>query len=387
MQEAQAAPVIIANYDFRSSGTAAKSIQIASAAREAGLPAELWVVRAQGALLGQVPAGIPVVETGSRSPRFGNRGADLIAGIPALARWLRKRRPSVLLSGGNHFHLAAHAALMLSGLRRHVRLGLRISNSLRHRHGATVTPAGSLKYRGADFVAAVSDSLAHEVRAQLPRMVIHSIPNGCNVAGIRQQMQARFQHRFLDGTGVVISTMGRISRQKGHDVLIQALAQLRPQLDARLLIVGEGPEREVNWLRRVAEQHGVGERVDFVGYLVNPFALIGRSNLYVCASRWEGSCNALLEALACGVPVVATDCPTGNSEILLEGRLGTLAPPESPGALAQAIRAELAQSRDVTARASQLARFDLQQCMNDWIRLLGREHGMAGRFAMQPQSS
>lgn len=387
MQEAHVAPVIIANYDFRSSGTAAKSIQIAAAAREAGLPAELWVVRAQGALLAQVPAGIPVVETGPRTPRFRNRGADLIAGIPALAGWLRKRRPSVLLSGGNHFHLAAHAALMLSGLRRRVRLGLRISNSLRHSHGASVTPAGSLKYRGADFVAAVSDSLAREVRAELPRMDVRSIPNGCNVARIRQLMKDGFQHRFLDGPGVVISTMGRISRQKGYDILIEALAQLRPEVDARLLVVGEGPERDINWLRGMAERHGVGAQVDFVGYLENPFALIGRSDVYVCASRWEGSCNALLEALACGVPVVATDCPTGNSEILFEGQLGTLAPPESPAGLARAIGKELQLRRDVTTRASQLARFDLQQCMDEWIQLLSREHGMAGNLVTQLQSS
>jgi len=152
-------------------------------------------------------------------------------------------------------------------------------------------------------------------------------------------------------------------------------------------VVGEGPERDINWLRRVAQHHGVGERVDFVGYLANPFALIGRSDVYVCASRWEGSCNALLEALACGVPVVATDCPTGNSEILFEGRLGTLSPPESPAELARAIRKELEQRRDVAARASHLVRFDLQQCMDEWIQLLSREHGVAGSAVTQPLST
>lgn len=385
MQEAQAAPVIIANYDFRSSGTVAKSIQIAAAARAAGLPAELWVTRAQGALCARIPAGIPVVETGPRHLRFGHRGTDLVSGIPSLAGWLRRRRPSVLLSGGNHFHLAARAGLLLSGLRQGVRFGLRVSNSLRHRRGAAISSLGSLKYRGADFVAAVSDSLASEVRAELPQAHVHCIPNGCNVAAIRESMQAGFEHRFLDGTGVVISTMGRISRQKGYDILIQALALLRPELDARLLVVGEGSARDIVRLRRVAERHGVGAQVDFVGYLANPFALLGRSSLYVCASRWEGSCNALLEALACGLPVVATDCPTGNGEILRQGALGTLADPESPIHLAQAIRTELSQCREGAARAAHLARFDLRHCMDEWARLLDREHGLARRATILPQ--
>jgi glycosyltransferase involved in cell wall biosynthesis len=386
MQEGIAGPLVIANYDFRSSGAAAKSIQIAAAAHAAGLPAELWVVRAQGALLSRVPAGVPVVETGSNL-RVRHRSADLIAGIPALAGWIRKRRPSVLLSGGNHFHLAARAALLLSGLRSQVRFGLRISNSLRHRHGATVTRMNALKCRGADFVAAVSESLAGEVRAELPDMPVHCIPNGCDVARIRQLMQSGFEHRFFDGTGVVISTMGRLSRQKGHDILIQALALLRPQIEGRLLVVGEGSARDVARLRGLAERHGVGAQVDFVGYQANPFGLIGRSDLYVCASRWEGFCNALVEALACGVPVVATDCPTGNREILHGGGLGTLAPPESPAQLAQAMRAELAQRRDAAERARQLARFELQRCLDEWTRLLRSEYGMTASAAIRSYSS
>lgn len=380
--------IAIANYDFRSSGTVAKSIQIGRAAHAAGLPVELWAVRAAGPLLDRVPPGLPVVVMESSRARLPSRPLDLACAIPALARTIRERRPAVLLSGGNHFHLAARASLALSGMRDSVRLGLRVSNSSRHGPGvaqvAAAGPVTRLKYGDADFLAAVSIELAEEVRTQVPQLQVECIPNGCDLAAVRRAMRADVQHPFLAGGGVVIATMGRIARQKGFDVLIRALAILRREVDARLVIIGSGPAAGVAALRRLAHQLGVAAHVDFTGYMANPFPLIACSHLYVCASRWEGSCNALLEALACDVPVVATSCPTGNAEILLGGMLGELAPPDSPAALAAAMGRELRARRDVTERHAQVARLDIARCMEGWCALLRREHQLASLGAVAP---
>lgn len=370
-------PIAIANYDLRASGTVMKSIQIASAARAAGLPAQLWVVRATGSLRDRVPAGVPIVETGGWL-RLPSRPADLVAAVPGLARALRVHRPSVLLSAGNHLHLSARAALGFSGMRPRVRFGLRVSNSSHH---GTIAPWSTarrrLKYSGADFVVAVSDDLAAEVRAQVPWLEVDCIPNGCDAAAVRRQAQVPAQHPFFDAGATVITTMGRVTRQKGFDLLIRALPLLRQHIDARLLVLGTGTAANLTALRRLAARLDVADCVDFAGYLSNPFPLIARSRLYVCASRWEGSSNALLEALACEVPVVATDCPTGNGEILLGGRLGALAEPEDLRSLARAMLAELRTQRDPAEREKQLARLDLGRCVERWCALLGREWQLA----------
>jgi glycosyltransferase involved in cell wall biosynthesis len=382
--------IAIANYDFRASGTVGKSVQIATAARAAGLPAELWVVRAQGPLLERVPADVPVVEVGG-ALRLSSRIADLAAAIAPLARALRQRAPTVLLSGGNHFHLPARAALAFSGMRAHTRFGLRVSNSSRHAAAADGTgskaaagPLTSLKLGGADFIAAVSADLAQEVRTAVRDAEVTCIPNGCDVAAVRRLSGAQVQHRFFDGQGVVITAMGRVTRQKGFDNLIRALAVLRRGVDARLVIIGAGSKAAIADLQQLAARLGVAAQTDFVGYLDNPFALIARSQLFVSASRWEGSCNALLEALACGVRVVATDCPTGNAELLQQGKFGALAPPDCAAGLAAAMLQELRTDRNVAERAHHLARLDLVRCLDGWRVLLEREYGLAGAIGVQP---
>jgi glycosyltransferase involved in cell wall biosynthesis len=374
--------VAIANYDFRSSGTVAKSIQIAVAARAKGLPVELWCVRAEGPLLARVPANIPVVAVGSRHLRLRKRLPDLIGSTRSIAHALRQRQPAVFLSGGNHFHVFAQAAIRLSGQRDRIRFGLRVSNSLVHQAGdftaALLNPFIRLKYAGADFLVAVSQDLAAEMRSVMPSAGVESIPNGCDIAAVRAAAREPADHPFF-ARGPVITTMGRIARQKGFDVLIRALALLRRDVDARLLVIGTGSASRTRELRELAAKEGVAEQVDFTGFMANPFPLVARSQLYVCASRWEGASNALIEALACDVPIVATDCRTGNAEILLGGELGSLAPPESVAGLAEAIRRELQAVRAPQPRAEQLARLDIDRCLESWCGLLQREYALSGR--------
>ena len=360
-------PIAIANYDFRSSGTVLKSIEIAGALAEAGIPAELWVVRRQGPLEERVPEGVTIVEARSRL-RASGREADLALNVPALARMLRKRPPAVLLSGGNHLHLPVTIATRLSGRRRDIRLGLRASNSSRRPRadGSGLTDPGAfdrLKYRDADFVAALSAELAEEVATLTPAPV-SVVPNGVNVARVRRLAAEPFDHPFLDGAAPVLVSVGRLTRQKGFDLAIRALALLP---DERFLIIGAGKEME---LRRLAAEMGVADRVAFLGFQANPFAIMARCDLYVSTSRWEGASNALLEALAVGLPLAATDAPTGNREILGEGRYGTLAPVEDPAGLAAAIRTELAIRRDPAAQRAAADALDIRLCLDRWVALL-----------------
>lgn len=371
--------IAIGNYDFRPSGTVVKSIEIATAAFHAGLPVELWVVRDEGSLRSRVPDGIPVVETGS-ALRLRNRGLDLAINIPPLAAALRRRPPRLFLSGGNHLHLAARAALLASGKRREIRFGTRASNSSRHGQGSGLGRAlrsrlDSLKYSGSDFVVAVAHELADEISRILPRQTIIVIPNGVDIGKVRRLSDEPFDHPFLAARAKdspILATMGRLTRQKGFDILIRALARIEG-LSPRLLIVGEGSPSETATLRTLVNDEGLTDRVAFLGYQENPFAILSRSDMFVSSSRWEGASNALIEALACGLPIAATNCPTGNREVVEKGPFGTLAPIEDPEGLARAIVLEWHAGRSRDFQKDGALNWSLDRCMEAWTMLLREE--------------
>jgi glycosyltransferase involved in cell wall biosynthesis len=139
---------------------------------------------------------------------------------------------------------------------------------------------------------------------------------------------------------------------------------------ARLLIIGNGAAKYRNMLQERARQMGVAHRIDWVGYQANPFAIMTRCDLFVSAPRWEGSSNALLEALALGMPLVATDCPTGNREVLEKGPFGTLARPQDAASLASAIETEWTVRRDRDMQRQGASYWAIGRCMGNMVALL-----------------
>ena len=131
--------------------------------------------------------------------------------------------------------------------------------------------------------------------------------------------------------------VGRLAPEKGFDVLLEAyaLASRQASLPA-LVIIGAGPEKDA--LLALAARLGIDSRVRFTGFLRNPYPLFRGARLFVLSSRHEGMPTALIEALALQVPVVASDCETGPRELLENGRLGVLVPPDDPHALAEGLR-------------------------------------------------
>ena len=128
--------------------------------------------------------------------------------------------------------------------------------------------------------------------------------------------------------------------------MIRALALVRKQRDARLVILGKmGDEAKTEKARRqlmdLAGAQGVGEAVALPGFTLNPYRYLARAGVFALSSRHEGFGNVIAEALACGCPVVSTDCPSGPAEILDGGRFGTLVPVGDPAAMAEAIIASL----------------------------------------------
>ncbi len=155
----------------------------------------------------------------------------------------------------------------------------------------------------------------------------------------------------------VVGTVGRLEREKGYDVLLQAAAQVmarRPEV--YFVIVGDG--KEASQLRQQAHDLGIARQVVLTGSRPDVEALLQAMDLFACSSRWEGLSTAVMEAMACGVPLVATDIP-GNRELLRAGQSAWMLPPEDPGALAEAILAAHSDPAQCQAYA-RLARLAVQ---------------------------
>ncbi|MGA8324014.1 MAG: glycosyltransferase [Xanthobacteraceae bacterium] len=127
----------------------------------------------------------------------------------------------------------------------------------------------------------------------------------------------------------LIVCVGRLSPEKDQRTLIRAMALMPAELNWRLAIVGDGAQRSA--LEALVRERGLADRIAFTGQVADPFAFMMRARVAVCASIYEGLCNALIEALACGTPVVSTNCPCGPLEILQGGRNGRI-PPGPPSA-------------------------------------------------------
>jgi glycosyltransferase involved in cell wall biosynthesis len=179
-----------------------------------------------------------------------------------------------------------------------------------------------------------------------------------------------------------VITVGRHAEQKDHRTLLRAFALARRRVNARLVLVGQGPLR--GELESLARELEISDSVVFAGWQQNPFPLLARSDLFVLSSRFEGFGIVLVEAMACGLPVISTDCRSGPREILRDGEDGVLVPVGDVEALAEAMTRVLSDTelRDRLARkATQRAKdFDISVIGPKYEALL-RSHVCRSRAA------
>jgi glycosyltransferase involved in cell wall biosynthesis len=193
-------------------------------------------------------------------------------------------------------------------------------------------------YRLADHRLAVSrraaDSLADVVH--IDRSKVGVLYDGIDLSEIDRLMREPIRHPWLESSEApVLLAAGRLVPQKGYPDLLHAVSILTQKRQARLLIIGDGPMRPT--LEAEIRKRGLERAVELPGFQPNPYSWMARATTFVQASLFEGFGVAILEALACGAPVVATDCPSGPSEILQGGEFGILVPPGDPAALVAAM--------------------------------------------------
>ena len=232
--------------------------------------------------------------------------------------------------------------------------------------------ARRIGYHFADALVVQTEPSAVWARARF-RLPIHVMPNPVSI----RSSLAGTSHRPLraDSEAHQLIAVGRLTYQKGFDVLIKSFAKLAPKhSNWRLIIYGEGPERGV--LEQLRADSAGADRIELPGTRKDLLAALPEGSLFVLPSRFEGYPNALLEALACGLPVVATSSQGGTAEILADGYYGKLVPPDNVSALSAALD-EMMSAPDLRQAYAQRARDAVKHLSVDilgesWLDLLRR---------------
>jgi glycosyltransferase involved in cell wall biosynthesis len=343
---------------LNSGGAESALIALGNYWAEQGHRIDILVVKDEGAYRDRLSANLNLVELG---------GKGMLRALSPLLGYMRRHKPEWIIAALPGPNLIAIIAGLLARSVMTSRPGIAISQH--HPFSEKVRKAAKLRshirhilarylYPLADRIIAVSygvaDDLAHHT--QLKRERITVIHNPFDISAIRQKAGEAPNHDWLHNHDMpVLVAAGRLEAPKDFPALLRALAECD---NHRLIILGEGPD--LDELQQLARDLGIDDRVDFTGFVANPYGFFAHADCFVLSSHYEGFGNVVVEALATGTPVIATDCPHGPREILDYGRYGQLVPPGDPGTLAQAIKqCEKGDNDDHTTRHERAQAFDI----------------------------
>ena len=299
----------------------------------------------------------------------------VLASLPKLVRYLRRERPAAVLTAMEHSSVIAIWARAIA------RVPTAIIATVHTNLSEVVKHSPSLKVRlvplacrwflhRADAIVTVSQGVANDLIEHAPkcRTRIKVIYNPIISSSLLSQAKQVVDHAWFEpGQPPVILGAGRLAPQKDFATLIRAFALVRQQRPARLLILGEGEERQR--LEAMAVELGIGEDVSLPGYEENPYKYMSKAALFALSSAWEGFGNVLVEALAAGAPVLAADCKDGPREILEAVPQGRLVRVGDADAMAREILALLDQKAEPASPVA-LQIFTMDYVTDEYVTLL-----------------
>ncbi|WP_026278810.1 MULTISPECIES: glycosyltransferase [unclassified Thioalkalivibrio] len=358
---------------FATSGHSGVDRVVTNLVREFGhysLEFDLLTLRGHGPYIDNLPPNVRRVPL---------RAAHRNTTLPALITYLLRHRPQALYTASHRLNRTALLARRLArpGMPVAIRMGMSISATL-----AEMKPSRARRlqrsmqrwYPQADAVIAPSEGVGHDLNtlAGVPADRLHVIPNPIVTTDLINQAAAPLEDPWLQDSRTqdipVVLGAGSLELRKDFSSLIRAFAKLRQRRPLRLVILGEGRERTN--LEQLARDLGVEQDLRLPGFQYNPYAWMARANVFALTSRREGSGAVLVEALACGTPCVATDCPSGPAEILDQGTLGPVIPIGDIEALAQALDTLLTAPPDPTTLQAATLPFTAEASARAYLKAL-----------------
>lgn len=301
---------------------------------------------------------------------------QLVSGIRGLGRQLKQDAPDVMIVFLQNSIVVTLLACMIYRVNVPVCCSDRIllSQELNRRRFPrfNVRLLRFLFRRAAGFIA-VSEEARQDliINFQVPADRVRTIYNGLDLGEISAKSGEplnEFEQQLIVPGYCHFVAVGRLSEQKHFSLLIKAFRKVRDEVPCRLLILGEGEQRTE--LEELVRQLNLNEDVVLMGWRENPFRIMRAADIFVLSSLYEGFPNVLLEAMAVGLPVISTKCPSGPAELLEEGEFGVLVPPDNVYALAHEMR-KMAEDKafraHMAARAQERVRdFSLQRMIGQF---------------------
>ncbi|MFQ5470929.1 MAG: glycosyltransferase [Gammaproteobacteria bacterium] len=306
------------------------------------------------------------------------KSSHKITTLLSLLRYLKKEQPNALLSAGHRANLIAAWAKRISKYKTKLIISVH----------STITPESNVLkpfkrwrrnssirwfYPWADQIVGVSRGVADDLieNIHIPSEQVSVIYNPVYTHEFLKQAERPISHPWLisDSSVPVILAAGRLVPQKDFTTLITAFAKVREKMNCKLIIMGEGEDRAK--LEKMVEAYHLQKDIDLPGFIATPLAYMGKASLFTLSSAWEGFGNVLIEALAIGLPVVSTDCPSGPKEILDDGRYGSLVNVGNADQLASAIIDALKNPPEKSILQQRAEMFGIDQSSEAYLKLSG----------------
>jgi glycosyltransferase involved in cell wall biosynthesis len=397
--------VAIVMHGFSGGGRERSMLQLGDGLIGRGVAVDFVVGQATGELLGEVPQAARIVAL-TRTPVFWAQARarvmvaqpeawrlmlrprhklkalkPLLRWMPCMIDYIRRTRPDAVLAAEPWYNLLVvwSRRLSRSGSRvlvsertivsQHAKGGGPWSNRLLH-------DLLRCAYLQADAIVTVSDGAADDLAdyAGLPRARVATIYNPVVGPDLDRKAREPLDHPWFASAGPpVILAAGRLGPEKDFATLIRAFARVRARRPARLIILGAdsltAPEHSVE-LRALPDALGIADDVMMPGFVPNPLAFMARASVFVLSSLYEGLPGVVIQALACGCPVVATSCAGGLREILDGGRFGALVPVGDDAALARAIEDVLDEPPAAERLRARAGLFAVERAVDSYLKLL-----------------
>jgi glycosyltransferase involved in cell wall biosynthesis len=302
---------------------------------DAPIDLDVLLIKAQGPYVDRLPDAANIISL---------RARHSLTSVWEVARYLKRERPDALLAIKHRGILAALRARQLARTDTPIsgRIGTTVSAALANkssRRRQRWYRAMCKHYPKLEKLIAVSQGVAEDVLdiTGMNESRVTVVRNPTVTPDMLMAATEPVEHPWLspDNLVPVIMGVGRLTEQKDFDTLIAAFAKVRSQQEARLIILGDGGLRSE--LIAQVTALGVDKHVALPGFQSNPWAWMSKASVFALSSRWEGSPNTLTEAMALGIPVVSTDCPSGPRELLDAGRFAPLVAMGDSDALANAL--------------------------------------------------